>query len=756
MIADFAGMLPIRDPILLPDSNAQFAENTWLYQGKVRGFRHANSVYGIKYADTKQVYRIPNSPVNPPDFVNSTWLEFPDPYMAVVRNPTVGDQYSRYYFFPSDQYASTGVNPNWPATSPGPMFNTLARIQAGQPNYILGIPRPAIFPGVTPPNNEVLANVTAATAAGSTTLTFAAGAAANVLVGMTATDATDTFFTDHTNAASPAGSTVLYFGSTTGIQVGMLVSNLTNPASLFSGCTVAVVSPTTVTLISNLVDAVANGDLIKFDGGEPISAGTTVKSVSTSSTSSDTVEMTLPAMFAGVFVGDEIQFDVSIRETRAYVYTYVSGFGEEGQPSPATVVDGSTVGPWIITMTCPTTAQMANTNLTKLRLYRTVTDSTGATSYFQVINAVTGDGFPITTAGAVITYTDANKDSDITGNQQLSTVDFTPPPAGLQGVVMMANGIAVGWANNRDIWFSSPYQLWAWPGVFALSVDYPVVGLTPNGSSLNIITEGTPFVATGVTPDTMTMGKITANEPCIGRGSIIASGEGAYYASPNGYQLLNSSGTVNVTEGLMEKEFWTALQPNNFASGVFGQTLVCFIKGTGDGDENGVVIDYTAGSSDVKNVPFVYINTAFPLVNCYNDELSGQIFYLTDNQVLQWNPPSGGNLWSYVWKSKKFRFTSPQQFKAFLVLFDIPPEVTITPGTRNNDQAQTFDQTAQLLIVRVYADGNQLVVREVQTSGEVILIPGGSKWTLLEFQFEGQIDLRFFKVASSVKELKAV
>ena len=149
MVADFSGMTPIRNPLLLPDNNAAFAENTWLYTGKVRGFRHANPVYAIQYADTQLVYRIPKSDTDVQDFVNSTWLEFPDPYMTVIRNPTVGDQYNRYYFFPSDQYASTGVNPLWPVTRPPPRYTSVTNGVPG-PFYDLGVPQPAVAPGVTP------------------------------------------------------------------------------------------------------------------------------------------------------------------------------------------------------------------------------------------------------------------------------------------------------------------------------------------------------------------------------------------------------------------------------------------------------------------------------------------------------------------------------------------------------------------------------------------------------------------------------
>jgi hypothetical protein len=597
MIADFSGMNPLRDGVLLPDVNAQYADNCWLYRGQVRGFRHAANVHTVSYADSKQVYRIPKNMSNVMDFTDtgSYWLEYPDPFMTTIRNPTVGDQWNRYYFFPSDQYSSTGVNPNWPVASPGPMYNTLSNITAGQPGYKLGIPAPTGgAPAVTP---------------------------------------------------APSGS--------------------------------------------------AN-------------------------------------------------------ETRAYVYTYLSAYGEEGAPSPPGVATGSTTGTWVITIPVPPAADTSGRNIPNWRLYRTVTDSQGSATYYEV---VTGNF-----TGSAIIYDDAAVNSQITSNLQLATIGYAPPPAGLQGVVMMANGIAAGFTNEREVWFSASYLPHAWPAAFALTVDYPIVGLTADGASLNILTQGPPFIATGVTPDTMTIGKVTANEPCIGRGSIVASGEGAYYASPNGVQLVNSGGTTNMTQAIYEKEFHNSLSPPVWASGRYGSAYVAFVKGAPiAGDHGGFVIDYSQGN----NMLFTYLHYTSNITNAMTDELSGQIFVLMDNRsVMQWNPPIGNpgttTLNPWEWKSKQFRFPHAQEFKAFTALFEVPPEVQITLGPRNTDQAQVFNPATQYLTLTVFADGRQVVIREIQISGEVMLIPGGFKATLWEFYFNGQIGLKHFKAASSVKELKAM
>jgi hypothetical protein len=222
-----------------------------------------------------------------------------------------------------------------------------------------------------------------------------------------------------------------------------------------------------------------------------------------------------------------------------------------------------------------------------------------------------------------------------------------------------------------------------------------------------------------------------------------------------------------------EKEFHYSLLPVQWASARYGSSYVGFVKGTPipSVDVLGAPTDipspydalgyygFVMDSGDT-NTPFTYLRFTAQIKNAYEDERSGQIFALmADGTINVWNPPVGKpgqtTVRNWQWKTKKFRFTAPQQFKAFMVLYEVPPEVQITLGVRNTDQSQTFNTATQYLIIRVYADGRQVVVREIQQSGEVLLIPGNFKAELWEFQFEGQIGMRFFKVASSVKELKA-
>ena len=736
-------MLPLRDPTLLPENYSQLSQNTWLYKGAIRGLRVSEPVYTLKRPLTsKQIYRIPLND-NLTDWVNSLWLEFPDPYMKVIRNPTVGDQYNRYYFFPSVDFVQDGSG--WFSV---PFYAPLANIKAGGPYYVLGIPVPVNTPEVIIPPSTAILPVNAPTTVGSTVLNFAS--TAGVSIGMEAIDTTDIVISLNTSAGTSIGGDILDFTDTTGVLVGMSIYDVTNPTAIPAGIVVEGVTSTTISL-SGLVSSpgVSSGDTIQFSNPAPIVAGTTVTAVT-----GTTVTLSSPVTGAGVLNNDVISFTV-VAEYRSYVYTYVSTFMEEGPPSPPSAsVGGNPDGTWTITVYSPSNADRQNRSLGFINIYRTVTDSSGNSTFYQV-----AEQLPIGIANAPVVFNDSQTDAQIANNLILATTVNTGPPAGLDNVVWMANGILAGVSNDREIWFTAAYQPWAWPASYALTVDFPVVGMSAIGSTLNIITEGQPFIAAGTTPDTMTIGKITANEPGISRGSIFPAGEGVYYASPNGLILLNSSGTINVTQFSMEKEFWESLSPEQWASGRIGLSYTAFVKGaTNDSPVGGVILDHLE-----KNVPCSILQ---PLIeqgeamnNLYWDEISGQIFMIHTLNVRWWMPPSGGALYPWLWKSKKFRLPFPAKFKAFMVNFNLDPEVTPpsplpSPATRNNDQSQVYNSLKQWMIVRIYANGKQVVVREVVMDGEIILIPDGGKQIFWEVQIEGEVYVYMFKMASSVKELR--
>jgi hypothetical protein len=597
-IQNFMGMLPIKDPALVPDTAATYASNAYLYNGTVQGFRTASSVFALTNPGlTQQVYRIPNTDDVKPDFINSLWLEFTDPFISVLRSPQVEDQFKRYYFFPS-----TGT----------PYYNTLQNIRS---------------PGV---------------------------------------------------GGSPPG--------------------------------------------------VANGGLIL---GVPAP--------------------TLPMVESSITGGT-----AATQEVRSYVYTWVTAYGEESAPSPAVTAQGPADASWAFTVPPPPFSVTNNRNITKLRVYRTITDTSGNAAFTNINIGPEDFGIGV---GFVI---DGSLSTALSGNAIIPSLFNDPitgaltswdaPPADLQGVVQMANGIMAGWSNEVELWFSVPYLPHAWPAAYSLTVDAPIVGLAAVGTSLVVCTEGSPWMATGVSPNAMTLGVIKARDPCISRGSICAAGEGVYYASPNGLIVVNSTGTVNVTTEFMSKENWIKTNPYDFAAARYNQAYMAAVRNGDTSADNGMISD-----RETPNTIFSFLHFSDKVANVYNDELSGSAFVVTQTEVIEWNPSDAQSYEPYVWQSKEFRFPFAQQFIAGCVLFDVPDSLTIPPPTTHNtDQNQTFDPSSQYLLIYIYADKRLVLVREILQSGEVFKIPSGFKARYWSAKLVGQVTVRDFEIATSTKELQLV
>jgi hypothetical protein len=133
-VEKFGGMIPILDDRALPDQFASLSENVALYGQVLQGFNIPKAVYTMKDPSKQYAFRIPNDYNHTKLYDPSTWMEFTSPDTCVIHTPTVDDQFDRYY---------------WVEPGSAPMYNTAARIRAGQPPYLLGIPTPAVAPGVT-------------------------------------------------------------------------------------------------------------------------------------------------------------------------------------------------------------------------------------------------------------------------------------------------------------------------------------------------------------------------------------------------------------------------------------------------------------------------------------------------------------------------------------------------------------------------------------------------------------------------------
>lgn len=678
----------------------------------------------------------------------SVWLEFVDPDTDVMRSPIVDDSFDRYYF------ASPSV---------APTYNTRARIEAGQPAWLLGVPAPGCTPGVTVTGGGDAAVVgfpTSTSVANGTP-----GANTLYLVPITPTgalrldDITAQVESDSTTAQVLA---VLYDdlnGSPhTLLNYGVPILGVATDTPVTS----VFVNPTGLLMNVQYWIGFATNEAIAFRFADDTSAKGVV-SLNTYVNGPPAVISNLQVGFPTLQVFGNATAS-SILEARSYVYTYLTEYDEEGPPSPPTVVTGWSNGTWTIDLFTPPPDQMGVTrDITQLRLYRSVTAQAGATTYFHVAD------MPVTTAQ----YVDTIGDDVIVANFQLASQLWTPPPENLQGIISMPNGMAVGWREN-EIWFCEPYRPHAWPASYVLTTEYPIVGLGVTGYSVVACTSAAPYVATGNSPGNMSAVKVQNSEPCHSRGSILGNNDGVYYSSPNGLILVTQYGSVvNTSELWITREKWRALTPQQSVRAVFMSScyyaLGCVRNGDNSVAQQGFTIELNAADAQSFTIwpqpgghrlGFQKLNgpNGLDVDNVRIDQWSGVTILIEGGAIYYFDFSDQAPVsQTYVWRSKLFQQKSKKNFEAMRIWFDIPPGTPALNPTRmeedTNDPIWASLPADRYGIVRVYAAGVLVTTREIRVPQEILRIVSGFKHETWQWEIEARVPISNIQIGTSVKAL---
>ena len=445
-------------------------------------------------------------------------------------------------------------------------------------------------------------------------------------------------------------------------------------------------------------------------------------------------------------------------EARAYVYTWVTAYGEEGPPSPPTVVESWSNATWTVSLFTPLPDDMGVLrNITKTRIYRTVT-SVDATTYFLVAEVDV----------ATASYEDTISDADVVNNTLLPSTNWFAPPENLRGLVAMPNGITVGWRDN-EVWFSEAYRPHAWPPANVLTTEYSVVGVGVTGQSAVICTEGHAEVAVGVNPATMTLLKPRLSEPCLSQRSIVSTDGGVYYASLNGLILVSGGGVAhNSTEQWITRERWRELTPDRniaaikLASGnyAFGTAV--------DGDtgvaQDGFTVEIAPDAQSFEVLPqpgghrvgfgTLTAPSDQDVVTVLSDPWTAVGLFIQDGEVryIDFGDQAPTST-AFLWRSRRIQSPARNNFSAMRVWFTVPPGTPAQSTTRDESPTQTLT-AGKYLIVRVYADDVLVTTREVRRSGELLRIASGLKADFWQWELEGIVAVQNLQAATSVTELR--
>lgn len=399
-------------------------------------------------------------------------------------------------------------------------------------------------------------------------------------------------------------------------------------------------------------------------------------------------------------------------ESRAYTYTYVNQYGEEGPPAAPCLVDMKEDQAVNMTYTvlndssgyCP---------VRKIRIYRTSTGSQG-TDYLFVAEIVVDANDP--------SFSDTVKNSAL--GEAISTRGYYPPPQTLKGITAMPNGSLAGFDGNT-VWFSEAFLPYAWKPANTQVLQHNVVGMCAYDTGIYVTTLAYPVIISGYSPDGMSSQKIPAIQAGVSKGSIVNAGAFVAWASHDGIVTargLNAS--LDMSFQFFTRDEWR----NRYASKLNlmrmnvhdGHLVVWFSDGT-----PGFLIRLD------ENTPS-FTKLTDP-ITCAFVHPEADALYLGYGQNV-YNFKGGASRMPFTHWSKDFLLPRPESLGA--IQFIGGGEITVI----------------------VYVDGAQVLSNTLtitDTGATVMRLPSGFKCRRWSFKVEGRADsfVQRYAVVTSPSEL---
>lgn len=664
-IKAFRGQIPRVSDRLLQPNQAVRALNCKITSGRLDPVAGLTQVYdaGIP-VNTVFRYRA---------FVNGSyvdnWLTWSD-VVSVVASPNANDPYGRFY------YTSETHEPRMSTYNLA--INSIPYPTAW---YALGMPAPTVAPTIavtTQPIGAVDVTDGGENYESAPTVAFSSGAAA-----ATAIISGELLSIDVTNGGS---------GYTTAPTVVIKGKNG------FGAVARAVVTSGAVTsvVIDNPGVGFSEAPTITFIDSPGTSAAATAKlsakvvRVDVTAAGSYT---TLPTVsFSGGGATTQAKADAAFKNynSRSYVYTFVTTFGEESPPSPpSTLTGGSDDGTWTLTglQTAPpnsgtvTAATTISGGVVRVTLdtvfgiaqYDTVTfasvggmTSLNGTFRVQTVDAATNRvTVTLTTAqtytsGGTWTRTSALNTTGLvkriyrtvgTGGlflyvgevavattsfvdaveaadlgEELPTADSSTPPKNLISLVSLPNGCLAGVAGN-ELCFSDPYMPYSWPIRNRYAFSGVGVAAVAASNSVIVLTQTFPILFTGSDPEAMSATTLETYAPCVSARGVVDLGGEAVYPSFDGLWAVSPGAVNRVTSKLYREEEWSALNPASFVAAFHdGQYYAAYTSGS---TSRTLVIDLGEPDStiEIEETPSTL----------YRNEYDGKLYVAKGEILYEWD-----------------------------------------------------------------------------------------------------------------------
>lgn len=400
-----------------------------------------------------------------------------------------------------------------------------------------------------------------------------------------------------------------------------------------------------------------------------------------------------------------------LEESRSYVVTFVTSWGEEGPPSlastPVTFRDGQTV-----TLNLPAIPSTTGLNFTAGALKRIYRTNTGSSS--------TGFQFVAEVVYTATTYTDTVTNNAL--GELIPSVTWMRPPddnatlfktGPMQGICSIGNGIMAGF-TGKTLCFSVPYLPHAWPTSYQLATESEIVAIKPTPGGLVIGTKGKPYIAQGSDPASISLIQLESDQACVSKMSMVDMGGYVIYASPDGLVTVQGQQIQLVTEALLRRSQWQAYNPTTLKAMNYEGTYIA------SNATQSIVFDPRGGKNALSTLSDTFKAS-------YNHLETDCLYFVDGTSVKKFGQGSGS--YTLTWKSKAFVSSQPRNFGWARV-----------------------DAASYPLTFKLYTDSTLDHTHNVLNS-EPFRLPSGALAKSWEFEVSGTTPVNSVSIADTAAEL---
>jgi len=471
---------------------------------------------------------------------------------------------------------------------------------------------------------------------------------------------------------------------------------------------------------------------------------------------------------------------------RAYFWTYVSRYGEEGPASALTEISNYTLldavdlngfdAPIADDSHLDT---VIDGNAPAIRIYRTSSDADGVAAFLLVEEVAVDNTGPDGTAWATYEYEDTVLDADL--GAVCTTILYNRAPDDLENLRGMPGGFFVA-SKGNTLYFSEPFTPWAWPEDYQIPIDQEIIGLGVYGSTIVVATDGHIYTFSGPHPTSLYKTKLDF-QPCLSQRAVVETNSGVMFPSLSGFQHVTDGRVINVTATMVKPSDWADYELETMHSVWYNDAYYGFYK-TAD-NEGFIVIDVLNGSittgQDYHWAGYVGISggifyTVFP----------ANILAPTTLYISKWDA-STTEYKNYLFRSRQFILEKPQNFKVAQIILDTQFLAQLLADIADNDTivdlntalwaaddqlggplndsmlngyalcGDTLHDLATLGIqpyvnFRLYIDGVLTWTKQINSS-TMFKLPRGFKDKKWEWSVEGMIPIKRVTLATSTEEL---